>query len=396
MSRGLALAVCLAATPVWGDALWHDGDATLYGYGQSLGVRSDSPLNPGNQFAQIPATTWTGEARLNLGAGVGDWSLHLRPIARIDHRSAGDLIRREGYLSQAELRWQISDAVGISGGRDLLTWGPAQFRSPSNPFYFDAGRSDPMRELSGLDDVKATWSPDFRAQVLLARIVGSGHFEPIDRQNSWLLKGEYRADDWTVGWVAARRDRHPAFWGGYGQITVSDAVLLYAEFGSGARQQALQSPDNPLLPFSVATDAPRRSDWLIGGSYSFLSGETLTLEWLHQGSGFSASAYRAFFARLHNQNPSAPLALAHLPGLLGRDYLHLVAQSAPGDDDLYWRAMGSVDATHGGGAATLYLDENLDGRWGVFGLGQLPLGGGDSEFKLLYDRLLLAGMKLAL
>ena len=64
----------------------------------------------------------------------------------------------------------------VAVGRDVLNWGPAQFRLAVKPVLFDNGRSDPMRELSGMDSAKSGyWTPDRQSTLTLAYVANSGH-----------------------------------------------------------------------------------------------------------------------------------------------------------------------------------------------------------------------------
>jgi hypothetical protein len=39
----------------------------------------------------------------------------------------------------------------LSYGRENLQWGPSYLFSPSNPFFHDNGRSNPKKEIPGMD-----------------------------------------------------------------------------------------------------------------------------------------------------------------------------------------------------------------------------------------------------
>ena len=51
--------------------------------------------------------------------------------------------RNEGYVSLWQVRVRAAESWNVAAGRDVLNWGAGQFRSPSSPFYFDNGRTDP-------------------------------------------------------------------------------------------------------------------------------------------------------------------------------------------------------------------------------------------------------------
>ena len=157
-------------------------DAMLYGYESMIRAGFSSATTTGN----------TREARFNLNAEQDGLSFFARPI--LGESPWG----REAYLGQ----WRARKAMGAWNatlGRELLNFGPAQFRSPSSPYYFDNGRSDPVRELSGIDLAKLSWTPDLRDSFSVAGIAGSGYGMNVGK--GWLAKWDRRGEDWAAGFI---------------------------------------------------------------------------------------------------------------------------------------------------------------------------------------------------
>ncbi|BBJ00695.1 hypothetical protein FGKAn22_23870 [Ferrigenium kumadai] len=373
-------------------------DGTLYGYANSTSLRGDSVLNPGNRIARLPQNSATAEGRFNLKAGNDTLRVTLRPVLLAqDNRNAfGSQRQNEAYLSQWQVRLRASEAWSVAAGREVLNWGPAQFRSPSSPFYFDNGRSNPMRELSGVDALKLSWTPDMERTLALVRITGSGHVAQDIRRNSWLLKADRRGGDWVGGLALAHTPGQGAFLGAHGQFTASDALLLYAEASSSSRAAALQSPADVALPFSIAARSPRRTDVLAGAAWTFDNGQSLNTEYLHTGHGYRAAEEGAYFARAAASPLWAGQALAYSPPLLGRDYLHLVWQSNLMETGGYWRAMATHSFTDNGNELSGYGEIALTGHVTAFALAILPMDGARQEFSSLLRRSVTAGLKIAL
>ncbi|MBY0579157.1 MAG: hypothetical protein K2P57_08925 [Burkholderiales bacterium] len=375
MKLPLLFLVCMncAQADEWRTA-W---DGTAYAYAGSTAVLPGRPLDRESE---------TLDTRLDFKAEREGLKIAFRPVllARQSRNIYGNPSRREAYLSQWQARLEATP-WNLSIGRDLLNWGPAQFRSPSSPFYFDNGRSDPMRELSGMDNLKAVWTPDVKTTVYLARIVDSGHVSPDPWKNTWLFKADHVSEDWSGG--IALVDRGP-FIGAHGQYTAMDALLLYAEASSYRRTNALQSPADLSLPFSVLPRSPRRTDALFGAAWTFEDGKSINCEYLRYGHGFDSSGKRAFLARI------ASPAAAFAPPLLGRDYLHLVLQSNLMESSGYWRLM----FTHTDGSDELsgYGEHALNGRTTLFALAVLPSGGAGREFSSLFSSSLTVGLRFAL
>lgn len=380
-------------------------DGALYAYPTATELRTDSLLNPNNQIARLPQRGHTAEARFNFKAENDNLRLTLRPIMlwQQNRNAFEDRIQSETYLSQGQLRWRMAEAWNVAAGREVMNWGPGQFRSPSNPFYFDNGRSNPIRELSGLDAVKASWTPDTRHAISLAYIGSSGHYEgPTDTwRDTWLLRATQRGMKWAGGVAVAKKDGQQAFVGADAQYTLSDSVMLYGEAGSSTRLNALVSPADATQPFTVQTESERHLTELIGATYTLDNGQSLTAEYLHLRHGFTASEEAAYFERAANATLPAGavtlgMALAYAPPLLGRDYLHLVWQNNVLEGDGYWRLMWTRNMTDQGNQLSAYAEMTLSKNVSGFALGVLALGNERQEFSSLICNMATAGIKIAL
>jgi hypothetical protein len=361
----------------------------MYGYMNNTGLRTDSVLNPG--IAHLPQHSITGDMRFNFKTGNDMLHLTLRPILLVQDNNLA--VQRDAYLSQWQLRLHTSDAWSIAAGRELLNWGPAQFRSPSSPFYFDNGRSNPMRELSGVDTLKLSWNPDIQHTLTLAHITGSGHISQDSWRNSNLLKLDRRGEDWATGFVAVKTQNRAAFFGAYAQLTTNDMLLVYTELSSATRANALNSPADTALPFSVTAESSRKLTGLAGLTCTFEDGNSLTAEYLHDQHGYTATEEQAFFQRAATQ-PAWILGLG--PALPGRDYLHLVWQSNMIESSNYWRLMFTHNITDRSNELGTYGEYNLNPHISAFILGVLPAGSARQEFSTLFRYNLTAGLKFAL
>ena len=370
----------------------------MYGYANSMGLSEDSVLNSGNRLARLPQRSDVAELRFNFKAENETVRFTARPVASVrELRSVfGTQQLGEAYLSQWQVRIGIAEAWNIAAGREVLNWGAAQFRSPSSPFYFDNGRSDPLRELSGVDALKLSWTPDMRRTLTLARIIGSGHIAQDRWRNSWLAKFDQRGDGLAYGVVAAKTPHLADFYGAHGQATLSDALLLYGEAGSSARAAALQSPADVAQPFVVPVQSPRRTTILIGSAYTFEDGKSLSAEYLHEGHGYTSAQQNAYFARAAASPLWAGQALGYAPPLLGRDYLHLVWQSNLMESGGYWRVMATHSFADNGNELSGYGEIALNGHVTAFALAVLPAGNARQEFSSLLRNSLTAGLKVAL
>lgn len=391
--------VCLLCLPVCASADdWHTSwDGTLYGYANSMRLRDDSVLNPGNQLARLSQRSDVAELRLNLKAENETVRLTARTIGstREERNEFGARSRSEGYVSQWQVRVRVAESWNVAAGREVLNWGAAQFRSPSSPFYFDNGRSDPMRELSGMDVLKVSWTPDMQSSATLARVVRSGYSaaQPDRWRDSWLAKLDQRGDEWAYGIVSVKAPHLPTFYGAHAQMTLSDALMLYGELASSVNPYVLQSPVDVAQPFTVTMPSSRHTTSLGGVAYTFQDGKSLAAEYLHEGHGYSAAEERAYFQRAAI-TPSMASGLA--PHLLGRDYVHLVWQSNLMESSGYQRLMYAHNLTDNGNEVSAYAETLLAGQLSAYVLAVLPLGDARQEFSSLFRRSVTAGLKIAL
>lgn len=398
----LAMLLLMAASSSFAEeSNWNTSwDGTLYGYMNSTTLRTDSVLNPANQIAGLAKRTDTGEVRMNMKVEGDDIRFTARPIlaARNRHLSSGASQKSEGYLSQWQFRIHAAEGLNVAAGREVLNWGAAQFRSPSSPFYFDNGRSDPMRELIGMDTVKMSWTPDMQRSVTLARVFGTGRVAAAadEWRNTWLLKADQRGDGYALGLVAAKAALNTAFYGAHGQVSVDDETMLYAEIGSSEQQNALQSPADAAQPFSVLAASPRRNTVLLGATYTLPDGQSLSAEYLRDNNGFTTAQEQAYFTRAAGSPLSAGQALVMAPRLLGRDYVHLVWQSNLMETDAYWRMMYTRSLTDAGHELGIYGEMTLNERVSGFVTAVVSNGRSNQEFSSLFSRSITAGMKVAL
>ncbi|GAB5605343.1 hypothetical protein TK5_14230 [Sideroxyarcus sp. TK5] len=377
------------------DSDWHtSGDATLYGYASRMTLRDDSVLNPHNQIARLPQVSEVVELRVGFKVENENVRLSGRFIGstRELHNGFGRSSRSEGYASQWQVRVRAAEGWNAAVGRDVLNWGPAQFRSPSSPFYFDNGRSDPMRELAGMDVVKLSWTPDMQSSATLAHVVRSGYGkeQPDAWRDSWLAKFDMRGEEMVWGVVAAKAPHLGAFYGTHGQYTMSDELMLYGEFGSSVLSVALGSPAHAAQPYVIQSPSLRGNAALFGSSYTFENGQALSLEYLHDGHGYSKAEEAAYFERATTQF-GLPLGL--MPRLLGRDYFHAVWQANMMTETGYWRLMYTRNLTDNGNEFAAYGETTLHPRLSLYALVVLPLAGARQESGALFTRSVTLGLK---
>lgn len=389
------------------------GNMEVWATASGLKRIGDSPYNPGNRVANLASAQQTAETRINLRLRNDSTEFVLRPrlLHQHDIGRRGDPDTGDAYLSQGFVRQRLTPAWTLTAGRELLTWGPGNFRSPSNPLYFDAGKTNPLRDVPGVDLARIAltegqWSATVAHVMSDTRLADNPVQSPMT-----LAKVDWRGEETQLSLIAASPVHTATFIGAFAQQTIGDAWLVYGEIGNGKRQFAMQAnPDIFGAPFNVATPSPRKSTALLGASYTLENGQSLSLEWLHDGHGYTRSQSQAVFAKASGlaadylSAPDGPFASSQLrrvgqalgqtPALLGRDYLALQWQSNPQESDQFWRANWTTNLTDRGQQLTAYYERSLSQRWSAFVVLGAQHGPRDSEAQRLWDRSLTLGVKL--
>lgn len=391
-----------------GESFKFDWNSQIYGYGALYGLQRNSVLNPDNSVAQLPNSVLNAEARFKLDLKAGSLKLHLMPILSLQAFDP-QLEQKNGnhiYISQGMLRYAPSQTTLLSAGRELLTWGPSQFRSPSNPFYFYSGRNDPNRQLSGVDVARMIWAPNQAFSLWAGWVADTSHVTPNPDPwtNTWIMKLDFREYDWSAGLALAKANDHDLFVGLDAQWTLSDAWLLYAEMGSGNRSNALVSPSDPTQPFRLEKQSSRHTSMLLGAALTLENGQTLNLEYLYYGPGYTRSQESAYFDRATSATLSPPplnyqilgTAISQAPPLLGQNYLYLVWQNNVLSNGPYWRLMVATNLVDTSCQFAAYAEYPLSKRTVVYGLGVVNTGGPRREMDALLSSALTLGVRMAL
>jgi hypothetical protein len=370
-----------------------DADVETWGYYSHKSLVSDSILNPDNTLANISRRRLTADVRINATIKGDSFDVLVRPhlVKEVGYADDTRKVTGDAYLSQGFARFKLPRDVTVTLGRELLTWGPGNFRSPSNPYYFDAGRTQPLREVDGLDlarihylagGVGVTAAHIFRDQS--RNIVRDPQTNEInmDDKRSELLKFDYRGTNYLLSAVASRAENEGTFGGAFAQATLSDALLMYGELGSIPPAHVMNNGTG------TARDVPRRSTWLGGASYTLQSGKVFSIEYLRDNRGFTREQQRLYFSQVQQglslssatAIAAASDATAERPPLLGKKYVSLVFQSDLQETSPYWRAMWVRNIQDQSSQAIIYLETRVSDRFSVFGLLRRNFGAADTEF----------------
>ncbi|MDD5724147.1 MAG: hypothetical protein PHY29_10490 [Syntrophales bacterium] len=132
---------------------------------------------------------------------------------------------------------------------------------------------------------------------------------------TYALKLDYAGQEEYAGLILSHKENDRTRLGVYGGWTASDALLLYGEGVVSRGSNALypRNSGNPLGASMETTDdeaSSLKGIILVGGSYTLEVGPNLTVEYLHNGPGYSDTQADAYY-RLR-QNASDAYALTGL------------------------------------------------------------------------------------
>jgi hypothetical protein len=375
-----------------------------------------SLANPDNQIAKLPRTQAEIDPRVDLTLKVDPCYLQLKPRAFFVWQGStpgeGARTTTDAYLNEGRLSCRLPGNLNVEAGRGVLLWGSAILLSPSNPFFAETGKTDPVREQLGRDMVRVSaqitpaWSVEGISNFHVdTRDTTKAYFSPVTA-----LKVNWSGDSVSASALVSHRDNGVNRLGAYGTWTVSDALLLYGDASLGQGRNALfaeqdaQAPAGWTLSQNQTRDTSWRASALLGASYTLLSGWTQTLELLYNGDGYTSGERRAYQNAIRSGNSALAMGNAAAAGLLGQalnpqqsllGQRYALVQLGRTDLfnklDLTLRYIQAFDAPYGGNLA-LSLTYKLSPAAELFAFGQWNVGNPQSEFLQLYRLSVIGGL----
>ncbi len=386
----------------------------------SRSAPSDGFFNPGNQLAQSNEAEFNLELRPDFSLSYREFELMLKPRLkfaweRVDtSERAFDRDERSAFVNEWRLRWAPRERWFLSYGREVLLWGPAMLLSPSNPFFTDNGRSNPFRELGGRDYLQVLYLPNASWTISLISNTAQGRGDDgtgiPDFERTDAIKIDFVGKNSNGGLLFSHRQEGVSQVGGYFQLTLSDALLAYAEGGYTRGTTALYprrsaAPSGWVFADAKQDDRALYGVSLIGAAYTFESGATANVEYLHNSAGYSDQEARDYFdmveqlgADFIRRDFAAVLLLAEAANLrmplLRRNYLFVqwLDTNINNQLDMTLRYTRNLDDDSGRFVAV--FDWAINDFTHLFALGLVSHGGERSEFRRYLDRQWLVGFNL--
>jgi len=269
-----------------------------------------STQNPDNAFLQLERYSANAELRPDFFFDSRNLGAAFKPRLTYAYRWWKDGVTAgesdglgRAFVNEWYVQGKLRDTVLLSFGKQKLLWGPSFLTSPSNLFFKDTEKINPKLEVEGKYLARAVWLTTKAVTVsLIAETQQDQNQRGETIKPTQAVKAEFMGSDFLVSLIGYHRQDDRFRLGSYGQWTASDAVLLYYDGILSKGTDVLypvQEPGNPLGGVFV----PKYQDSskvfttvTAGGSYTFLSGSTFSLEFLYNKVGYDDAEARTYYA----------------------------------------------------------------------------------------------------
>lgn len=380
--------------------------------------------NQNNDFLQYPQYVAIAEVRPDFRFDSKFLELAVKPRAKFDFKSWQEGIREyetewndDWYVNEWLIRFKILDRIFASYGRENLQWGPSFLFSPSNPFFYDNGRSNPFMEVPGMDFGRMVFIPHRLWTISLMVNMDEGRnilIGPDPFEKIYAVKIDYTGRENYASLIVSQKD-HRKTLGFFGGWTISDALLLYAE-GSMQRGSDALYPQKDMSPLGASMSKIYEGDRdvkpiiLVGSSYTLEGSGTFSLEYVYNTPGYDGEEADAYFTLRRAAATAfeaggtmgllgqAVLSQTANPGLrfLRRNYVMMQYNQTNirNKIDVTFRWTQNIDD---GSAQFLGLmSYSLGDHWELFSSGVVNAGPGDTEYGSTLSYQVMFGVKFAL
>jgi hypothetical protein len=213
------------------------------------------------------------------------------------------------FVNEWRVQVKPASTLFLYFGKEKLLWGPSFLASPSNILFKDTEKINPKTEVEGkylarlmyLPSTTLTLTAITETQRDAATVQASDH--PIRA-----LKVDWVGANAAVALIGYDQQDDRFRLGSYAQWTASDAILLYYDGIVSRGTDALYPVQDQTSPLEGAfvkkyDDSGRLfSTVTVGGSYTFLSGSTFSLEFLYNGQGYDDAEAGEYYRLRQNAN----------------------------------------------------------------------------------------------
>jgi hypothetical protein len=260
----------------------------------------NSTQNPDNAFLRLYRYSGELHVRPDFFLELPYVSGLFKPRAMAYYRWWKDGVVAEETDSDSRFfvnEWRIQvrpvPELFLSFGKEKLLWGPSFLASPSNIFFKDTEKTRPKNEIEGKYFAKIQYLPN---DVVTFSLISNTQKQDDGLSDSYrplhALKTEVMGNNFLVSLIGYEQRESRFRMGSFGQWTASDSVILYYDGVAQKGSDALYPNQDPGLPLGGEfvrkyEDSSRIFFTAVaGGSYTTLSGSTMTLEFLYNSEGY--------------------------------------------------------------------------------------------------------------
>lgn len=386
-------------------------------------VPGHSTQNPDNAFLDLYRYSTELDLRPDFFLDLPDVSALFKPRAIASYQWWEDGVPKgknqssdRAFVNEWRVQAKASSTLFVSFGKEKLLWGPSFIASPSNILFKDTEKINPKIEVEGKYLAKVIYVPN---NAITVNLISEMEKENNDLGESLkplqALKIDYLTGNSLISLIGYYRQDDRFHLGSYGQWTASDAVLLYYDGilskGTDALYPVIDS-SNPLGgAFAKRYDDSGRFFPTVsaGGSYTFLSGSTFSMEFLYNGQGYDNSEANAYYMIRQNAHdhffdttPLSGLSQMTLNETLNNELPFLRRYYLMGQYQV--REIKNVldvivRYTHGieehAGQASSIIEWQLSNRIQLFNINTIAVGSGKNrEFNSLLASSYMAGIEV--
>src|SRR5574341_597629 len=203
------------------------------------------------------------------------------------------------FVNEWRVQARPVSGLFLSFGKEKLLWGSSFLTSPSNLFFKDTEKTRPKNEIEGKYLVKILYLPN---DVVTFSLISTTQRQEDDGfRPLHALKMEVAGNNFLVSLIGYEQRESGSRMGSFGQWTASDSVIVYYDGIVKKGSDALYPEQTPGNPFGAEfvkkyEDSNRLFFTTVaGGSYTTLSGSTMTLEFLYNSEGYGDAEARAYY-----------------------------------------------------------------------------------------------------
>jgi hypothetical protein len=320
-----------------------------------------------------------------------------------------------GFVNEWRVQGKATPMLFLSFGKEKMLWGPSFLASPSNILFADIEKINPKAEVEGKYLAKVIAAPDTTGTL---SVISETEKEKNAFQEQIkplrVLKADYTGSNYQISMIGYERQGDRFRFGSYGQWTASDGLVLYYDGIVTKGTDALYPVEDAGSPVGGEfgkkyDDSDRLLETVVaGGSYTFLSGSTLSMEFLVNEQGYNNKEADLYY-RLRG-NASNYFSDATFSGLSQKTLAEALNTGLPFLRKYYAMGQFQVREIHNvldvivryihcieerSGQASSIVEWQVSDQVQLFNINILAIDhGGETEFNSLIDKSLLLGIEV--